>query len=437
MRHVSIAILLPAAGLRRALLCCVGVLGASLLLAGISAAPARARGTDPAAVGRTLVERAYRLLRRAELQFARGDKAQARGPAKEAERIFRSVLDQEPRNLQAALLGGQAATLASDRRGAAVWVERYGRLSPSGRGDPDYHFLLAFVQLLGEERPERALRSLTRMYSLNPRARPVERDNLWYRALSAFGTRLMRAEKYEEAIVQFRLGARIGRRLGKRRYQLLMLANIGAALVQADRYIEATEIFEGLVKKEQANPLWRYRLALCHANQSRFAEAVPVYRKVLDLVAQGRADPAWMPELRQADLRLGNCLRHLAEQQGTPEQTARLYGEAEKHLRRYVTLAPDDSVGHKWLGVLLFENLGKPYEALPLLKKAFALDEICEDALRYMLQIRRRYPPPAGTTNEAWQKPIAALEKDLRDGAQRRKAEKKRRVHQTGRDGCN
>jgi len=407
----------------------------TLLLGGL-AGPAAARGSDPSAVGRALVERGYRLLRRAELAFAEGDKARARAPAQEAERIFASVLDQEPRNLQAALLGGQAATLASDPRGAAIWVERYRKLSPSGRGDPDYHFLRAFVQLLGEDRPDRALRSLTSMYSLNPRARPLERDNLWFRALGTYGGRLLRAEKYPQAIVQFRLGARIGRRLGNRRYELMMIANVGAALVQADRYIEATEVFLGLVKKEKTNPLWRYRLALCHANQSRFAQAVPVYREVLRLVAAGHATAATMPELRQADLRLGNCLRHLAEEQSTPEQTARLYADAEIHLRKYLALAPDDSVGHKWLGVLLFENLNKPYAALPYFEKAFALDEVCDDILRYMLQIRRRFPPPPGITEKAWHEPIAAIEKNLADGAKRRKAEKKRRAHTKGSDGC-
>ncbi len=414
----------------------VATILALLLLTGLLPPPAEARGTDAKEVGKTLVRRGYDLLRRAEMHFAQNRTAEAAKHAREAERIFRSVLNQEPRNLQAALLGGQAATLAGDMKNAAAWIERYAKLSPGGRNDPDYHFLVAFVQLLGDKRPDRALRSLTRMYSTNPRARPVERDNLWFRALSDHGTNLLRSSKHIEAIVQFRLGARIARRLGNRRYELMMLANIGAALVQSDRYIEATEVYSGLVKAEKTNPLWRYRLAICHANQSRFAQAVPVYREVLALMAKGHTARGWEAELRQVNLRLGNCLRHLAEQQPDKKQIPRLYADAETHIRAYIKLAPEDSVGHKWLGVLLYENLNKPYEAMPHLQKAFELDEICEDTLRFMLQIRRTFPPPKGTSEKDWRAPLEGLMKNLADGVERRKAERKKRLARHGGDHC-
>ncbi|MDJ0522700.1 MAG: tetratricopeptide repeat protein [Planctomycetota bacterium] len=400
-------------------------------------APAWARGADAREVGRNLVQRGYQLLRRAEGRLARGDKERAARDAREAERIFATVLNQEPGNTQAALLGGQAATLAGDRRAAAQWVQRMARIAPAGMNDPDYHYLIAFVQLLGDKRPERALRSLTRMYSLNPRARPTERDNLWYRAVGEHGRNLVRAERHDDAITQFRLGARIAKRLGNRDYEFLMLANIGVTLVQADRYIEATEVYGGLAKAQPKNPLWRFRLAICNANQSRFAQAVPDYRQVIQMIEAGHTYPGWERDLGQVKLRLGNCLRHLAEQQRDPRRTAELYTESETLIRAYMKAAPKDSLGPKWLAVLLFENLNKPYEALPFFEQAFDMDPICDDVLRYILQIRRTFPPPKGTTEKDWRGPIAKLTKDLEEGLQRRDAERKRRKRETGSNGCN
>ena len=140
---------------------------------GLFAPPAWARGSDAKEVGRNLIQRGYQLLRRAEGRLARGDKERALRDAREAERIFATVLNQEPKNRQAALLGGQAATLAGQLPSARKWIQRLARIAPAGQNDPDYHYLIAFVQLVGEKRPDRAVGSLTRMYSLNPRARPT------------------------------------------------------------------------------------------------------------------------------------------------------------------------------------------------------------------------------------------------------------------------
>ncbi len=408
-----------------------------LCVTALTAAPAQARGTDAKEVGRNLLQRGYQRLRRSEGYLARDDKVRAAKEAREAERIFASLLKQEPRNVQAALLGGQAATLAGDLRLAARWVERLRLIAPGGANAPDYHYLIAFAQLIGEERPERAVRSLTRMFNLNPKARPVERDNLWYRALGDLGSRLVRAKQHEQAIVQFRLAVRIARRLGSRPHEYGMLANIGTALMESDRYLEATEVYEGLSKADKNNPLWHFRLAVCSANQNRFADAVPVYREVVRLIDAGHTYPGWEADIGMIHLRLGNCLRHLADQQRSPQRTAALYRDAETHIRRYIKQAPEESVGHKWLGVLLFENLNKPYEAYPHFAKAHELDPVCDDSLRNMVQILQRYPPPKGTTAEAWSARNATLSKDLSDGAVKRKAARKAREDKNGHDGCN
>jgi tetratricopeptide (TPR) repeat protein len=396
-----------------------------------------ARGSDAKEVGRNLIQRGYALLRRAEGRLARGDKERSLRDAREAERIFATVLNQEPKNRQAALLGGQAATLARNLPAARQWIVRLGRIAAAGQNDPDYHYLIAFVQLEGEKRPDRAIGSLTRMYSLNARARPTERDNLWYRAVGEQGRILVRAERHEHALVQFRMGARIARRMGNREYELAMLANIGVTLIRENRYIEALEVYNGLAKAQKTNPLWQFRLGVCYANQSNFAEAIPFYRNVLRLIEAGHAYVNWEQDLGTVKLRLGNCLRHVAEQQRDARQKAALYAEAETHIRAYIKAAPEQSLGHKWLGVLLYENLNKPYEALPHFERAFELDPICDDALRHMLQIRRTFPAPKGATDAAWRAPVAGLAKDLETGKERRRMERDRRKRETGATGCN
>ena len=403
----------------------------------VVAPTAGARGADGKEVAQNLLERGYDLLRRAERNRSRGEAAQSARDAQEAERIFAAVMNQEPGNAQAALLGGQAATLAGDQRSAAQWVQRLVKIAPAGANDPEVLYLVAFVQLVGDKRPDRALRSLTRMYTLDARVRPLERDTLWFRALGEHGRNLMLAKQFNEAIVEFRLGARIARRLGNQRYEFLMIANIGAALVQDNRYIEATEIYAGLAKAEPRNPLWQFRLALCQANQSRFAEAIPIYREVIRLMDEGNPIPAWASDVAMVRLRLGNCLRHLAELQPDAAKTASMYAEAEVLIRSYIKQAPEDALGHKWLATLLFENLNKPYEALPLFERSFGLDPVCDDALRFMLQIRRSFPPPEGIPEEAWRAPIAALSKDLEEGAERRRETRRERYRQTGSEGCN
>lgn len=416
-------------------------------LACLPAPEAEARGGAGRQVVRNLLGKGIQSLIEADRARRAKDPTRAARHAKVAERYFLDVLSQDPENIDAAMRGVQAAVFAGDLRGAARWEERYRLLSQRGEADPDLHFLHAFIHLFGAQRPARALRSLQRMYSLNPRARPQERDNLWFEALDTFGHTLLDAGKYELAITQFKTGMRVARRQGKRRREILMISSVGVALMRDGRFIEAAEIYEALIKLEPVNPVWPWQLGLCLADQSKFSAAVPVYREVIRLMDAGHVPAGSANDLRQVHLRLGNCLRIVAQRHRDAAEQRRVYAEAEAEIRSYIKAIPGDSIGHKWLGVLLFKDLDKPYEALPHLKRAFQLDPICVDALKYMLQIHMHYDPPperlptddpsaAEKARLEWRAVIPKWKRDIEEGTDRREKVRKERRKKTGKDGC-
>ena len=416
----------------RALL--LGLLGLGLL-AGL--APAAYGRGGAGAVEQHLLEKGVGALRRAESAYFAKDLAKAKRYGTEAVTLFEDVLRQAPQQRQAALLAGQAAVLAGDVEGAKRWTVRFRAMSPIGEGDADLHYLRAFVHLLGDKRPSRALRSLQQMYSLNARARPAARDTLWCLALSDMGRRYLEAGKTIEAARQFSSGARVARRLGDRRKEILMLADLGTSYLRGDRFIEASEIYAGLAKLQPRYPLWHWRLGMSLANQNRFADAARTYRRVIALQAEGAVvEPGHEDEIAELPMRLGNCLRHLSGAEPDAAKRAKVLDEAQKHLEAFIESRPRDARGHKWLGVLLQDSREQPYEALKRLQKAFSIDPMCEDILRRMIQIHTRHPAPEGTDADTWKKRLRAMEKDFKEGAERRKAEIDARKTKKGDTGC-
>ncbi len=404
------------------------------LLLGLPPRPAAARGGG-ATVERHLLEKGVGELRRAEAAWFQKDRKRAASHGRVAERLFRDVLTKKPKHAEAARLAAQAATFSGDMKGAKSWAGHYLRLSSAGEGDPSLHYLRAFIHLLGDDRPDRALRSLLQMYSLNARVRPHERDSLWFLALLELGSRYLKAGKSAEAAKRFASGARIARRLGSRSKEILMLANLGVAYMRANRHIEAADIYRGLETLEPNNALWTWRLGMSLANQSRFADATAAYRKVIDMQKAGKYIVA-ADEVALLPLRLGNCLRHLSAGEPDPKKSASLLDEAQANLEAYVKGHPRDVAGHNWLGVLMQESRDKPYAALAHFKQAFALDPMCESVLRRMIQIHARHPAPEGTAAKTWKQQREIMEKDLREGAERRKETVDEREKRTGGSGC-
>lgn len=419
-----------------------------LVIAHRAASLAWARGgASPRAVTEHLLQRGFAFLRQAEQAHFANDLARARRFGRQAETAFRDALAQDPRESRAALMGGQAAVFAGDLRSAHQWIERLRRIAPHAANDPDLHYLRAFVFVIGEKQPYRALQELQRMYVLNARARPAERDKLWYLALLDHGRNLLRADRAEEALTQFRTGARIARRLGSRTKEMTMVGNIGVALQRAERFPEATELWASLVKQEPHNPVWHWQHGLVLAAQNKFAEAVPPYREVIRLREAGQRVAGMDEEMEFVYLRLGNCLRQLSERQRDARRKQELVREAEQLIRRFNELRPEEPLGHKWLGVMLYQYLDRPYEALPHFHRAFELDPACADSLRYVIQIHQRYPPPpdqvpkddpaaAEAAVEAWRASIEGWKKDLAEGEARRKEILDRRERETGLNGC-
>ena len=406
---------------------------ALLLVLGL-AAPADARG---GALAQHLYEQGSAELRRAELAWFNKDRPTAARHGRAAERYFMDLLVENPDEPGAILLAGQSALFAGELERARLWVDRYAKASRAGENDPDLHYMRAMFHLLGEEHPSRALRSLQRMYSLNPSSRPTARDTLWWIALSELGRAALEGGQTEEAARHFAGGARIARRLGDRGKEMLMLADLGAAYMRSDRYIEAAEIYAGLARLEPDQPLWLWRNGMALANQNRFADAVPLYRRVLAMLAAPKTTrgPQY-DELDELPLRLGNCLRHLAAGTSDPEEQDVLLTEAEVHLVAFSGARPRDVRGPKWLGVLYMDQREDPYKALGLFQKAFALDPECEEILRRMIQIHARHPAQEGKDAAAWRSKLEAMQVDLREGAERRKNEIEERRRKTGDTGC-
>lgn len=391
--------------------------------------------TDPATMQR-LLERGVRELQRAERAATQQEPSVAKRYAREAESTFRAALELDPREHRAALLGAQAAVFARDLKGARSWAAKYRALTPYGERDPDLHYLRALIDLRVADRPDLAINHLRRMQAINARVRPAQRDLLLWDALDRHGWLLVRTGKPDVAQRQFLTAERVARRLGHTNKQKSSRANYAIALQHENRQTEAQEIFESLLAAEPDSMVWNLYLALCLGKQHKFEEAIPHYRKAVERHKPGAGPKRLEAELRKARLRLGNCYRFAAQGARDPALAKRLFADARTSIQAYIDLEPKSAVGYSWMGTLYFDDLEQPYNALPMFERAFALDPMCVQPLRRMIQIRRNYPPPAGVAEETWRAPVAALEKDLSEGAVRRKAALDERKHTTGGDGC-
>lgn len=402
---------------------------------GLGALPAHA---DPTTAMR-LMERGVQELRRAEEAGKRSDTKLAMRYAREAEATFRSVLEIDPAEKRAALFAGQAAVFAKNLRGARNWANRYKALSPFGERDPDLHYLRALIDLRVGERPDWAIRHLQRMQAVNARARPARRDLLLWEALDRYGWLLIRTGDTDKALRQFQTAERIARRMGHPHKVKSSRANYAIALQRQNRNTEAQEIFQNLLNDDPKNIVWSLYLALNLHTQHKFEEAIPHYRRVVDQHKPGSGSPALEPDLRRARVRLGNCYRFAAQGAREPKLRAKLLEDARKAIQAYIDLEPKDAIGPIWMGTLLFDDLEQPYAAEPYFVKAFALDPMCAQSLRRLIQIHEHYPPPPDASAEvkaAWKDPVAAWKKDLEENRSKRKAALDARRRKQGNTGC-
>ena len=378
-------------------------------------------------------------LQRAEQLRRRGDREAARVQAREAEQFFQAALDHAPDSTRAALLGGQAAVFAGDLEGARRWIERYRLLSTEGEQDPQLLLLAALTEVELARRPAVALGHLRRMQAIAPRVAAVQRDLLMYQALDAYAFQMAGVEGYEEAVRLYRTAQVVARRLGHPNKLRAARINEAIMLQRASRHAEAQALYEAFRKEEPSNPSWLMSVAVCLGDQNRFEEAIPLYREVIAMGVPKDTDPEERRALERAWLRLGNCYRLVAGRTPDADLAGKLAVDAKEAFERYIALAPDDHLGHRWLGTLLFEQMEDPYGAEPHLRKAFQLEPLCADPLRDLIRIHTRYPPPGEATEEAaaaWLAPVAAWQRELDEGTEVRRRALDARKRDHGVDGC-
>jgi tetratricopeptide (TPR) repeat protein len=231
--------------------------------------------------------------------------------------------------------------------------------------------------------------------------------------------------------------AEVAGRRGDERREFAAWSNAGLALQLDNHFEEAADLFLRLRKRDPENPYWSWRAGLNVANQTRWADAVPLYEETIRLLDAGRGEAAQRPEMLLVHVRLANCRRMLAAGETSPARRGALLEKAREGFARYVELAPKDSRGHYWMGVLLHEEMDRPYEALRHFQRAHALDPVCDASLRNLAQIHARYPPPPGTTQEAWDSKGLLYEREVAENADARLAERARRARGPRKDdGC-
>ncbi|MDJ0975907.1 MAG: hypothetical protein QNJ98_15725 [Planctomycetota bacterium] len=413
---------------------------ASLLLVVVGPAPAEASETFE-----SLLRRGETYLVQAQKAHTSGNRDLAQKLSAKAEDTLKAARRLNARDLRVWFLGCQAAAFRGDRTAAAAWYEGYRARTIHIANDPDLQFLQAFIYIFAADNPDRAIDSLTRMQSLDSRRRALQRDTLMYLARWHFGLALMRKEQNLAAVKQFSEAARVARRRGWQRKELAAMGNSGIALKLASEWKQAVALFDTLIARDPENILWYWHKGLAFGSEHKFADALPVYRKVMELLEKGLVHPQHKRDVEMVYMRYGNSLRQLAGRitQDVKKRTAMLT-EAETHLTRYTKLHPKDARGYVWLGELYFRELERPYKAIGMYEKALELDWVCGDVpLRSLVQIYTQNPPMDGPgtqeeREEAWHKRRLALIKQRDEGADKRKAarEERERTSPEHTDGC-
>lgn len=418
-----------------------------LVLALVLVATGGVSGGRPTAVRadeatyRNLMDRAMETLREAERLFRSG-RPTAREFARRARVLLEQADLQRPRDTQVALYGVQASVFEGDREKATLWLERYQSRTAYGERDPMLHFLRAFVFLYLDHSPDRALENLEKMGArrFDAAARTLE-----HAALMAEGRRYWEAGSYERAAELFQKAAGVGKALGDRNLEFAARANLGFTYQSAKELEKAVTVFHALAVEDPSAPLWHWYEAITLAELYDFDGAVAPYRKVIDLVEKGKVAAAYVAQMRFAYLRLGNTLRQLARKEEDADRRRELLAKAKERLMQFVELVPDAVAGHYWLGVMLYEDFGRPYEAMDEFLAAYRLDPVCDDSLAYLVRISEIHGPPPSDTEEeraaaekAWRERQEAWRQELQSENAARKAirEERRRTSRTGTDGC-
>ena len=312
---------------------------------------------------------------RTTLLLEKGLSLQARGRIKEAEEIYKGVLEKNPRNPHALHYLGQAAQ-QSGRTEEAIQL-----MAKSLEGDPkNVHALTTLAGLLKDQRSfDRAALFYQAALALDPRDAAAH-SNLGV-VLGELGRLDEAIACHEQAIklnpkmcaAYCNLGAIFHLRrnfngaldcfkkalaLNPRAHQVS--ANIAAVLVDTGKYSEALPHCDAALKIE---PRWE----LAHTNR---AAALHKLGRSVEAMNSCQQALAINPFSHAALNNLGNAFR----EEGHLEQAAEC-------LRKALALKPDQAKIHENLGVTL-RDMGLIGEALACLQKAVELDPTDPDMQR-------------------------------------------------------
>jgi tetratricopeptide (TPR) repeat protein len=302
---------------------------------------------------------------------------------------------------------GLAAVLAGDDRETRSALERLRSTAKGGRRDARAMYLNARGVLAFEtDKIDTALRLLRTLKSQAPQfmSEPVE-VTLFESLRVAAGRHLSKrdpdgaASLLKEAVGLQRVESAL--RVDARR-------ELARALGRAGRWMESRDEAAALLDLSKGTSLPdRYMVAVAHAAQHQWAPAVEHYSAVVAAIDSGIVSEPGASVLREAVLRRGNARRYLGDLEG-----------AKADLERYVREVPDDGRGHYWLGNYYLDGLDDAKAAIPHFERARALLPWCEDPLRALVRVHEiQVPDP---------EKVAALKKELEEGAEARKKERER-----------
>lgn len=415
-----------------------------LLTTLLFASTARSARADEAA-WRDKIARAERLLGTAARHQAGGERTLVFSLGRQAAHLLAQAERDRPGQAHTALLTVHARVYEGDRDAAYRALDLYRSRSSRGDGDPELLYARALVAYHLDRRPDRAREALEQLLE-DPESKPTAAAReLYYLSLLGEAAYWWRQAECERALPLLHRAAEVARESKDGPRARRALSRAAVVLDYSQRHREAEVLYRRLAEEEPDNPLWHFNLALVLANQARFEQAIPSYRRTLELLADHPVSDAMRARFRQAWLRLGNCHRILAGGAADPAVRAAQLKSAREGLERYIELVPEDARGHFWYGRLLYDELDLPHEALDRFQRAHALDPVCDAALGQMIQIAHRHRPrPTGdvardaTARDAWGEQLRIWEREYAEkAAERAQIRRERRARSTdGGDGC-
>jgi tetratricopeptide (TPR) repeat protein len=302
----------------------------------------------------------------------------------------------DPADPDVVLWRGMAAMFQGKEADARAAAARLRTKTPYAGREPRLHFLNAWLVMRFGGEPQDALRELRQAEKLGeadadrrgiPRNVPARGrmflgghpptelyDRSLYRVLRALAETLTRNRQADAAVQALREAARLAREWPVE--GVTTRRDLAYTYQRAMRWIEAEDEWRALVDQYPGIADFRFGLGNAHAAQLEYEPAEREFAEVLRLIEAGKVPPQDRLKLIEARLRRANALRNLGRAD-----------EAKAEMERYVGEMPDDGRARYWLGMLYFDSLDRPDDAVPHFEAAHRLLPFCEEPLLELLRL--------------------------------------------------